>query len=153
MPRKKRITKKMLFTKTIEILQPWMNLHDWKIVVKFCRRMKATADCEAMPEYKEAVIRVHMPTLKMLSHEQIISTAVHELIHCISWPLCEYALFLCRSDVNKLEMMRKLEEGMVTHFERVFTYLAAESLQKELSAMGYYQIDMAFKELEIQHEQ
>jgi hypothetical protein len=35
-----RITKKVLFAKTIEILQPKLNLQDWRIVVKYSYNMQ-----------------------------------------------------------------------------------------------------------------
>lgn len=152
MPRKKRITKKVLFVKTIEIIQPLLNLSDWKIIIRFSNRMRDTADCEASPEYKEALIRINTKQLKLLQYEEVVATAIHEMMHCVVWSLAEWAEDLCKKDASKLEMTRKLEEGLVTHLEKVMMNTITEYIQDELTDEGYSNVDMVFTEVEVVHE-
>lgn len=151
MPRKKRITKKVLFIKTIETVQPMLNLSDWKIIIKFTHRMRNLADCDASPEYKEACIRVNTTYLKKMTYNEIISTAIHEMIHCIVWPLAEWAESLSIKDSNKLDVTRKLEESLVTNLEKVMMNLIPEHLQNQLNIDGYADVNMIFEELEVLH--
>jgi len=152
MARKKRITKKILFVKTVEILQPWLKLSDWKIIVRFSPRMKMAADCEASPEYKEALIRANSQVLKELSSYEIISMAVHEMCHCLVWPLAEWTEDLCHRDADKLEMTRKIEEGLVTNLEKILTDMAVDIIQSALDEENYSPLDLTFKELHVYHE-
>jgi hypothetical protein len=152
MARKKRITKKILFAKTVEILQPWLKLNDWKIIVRFSSRMKMAADCEASPEYKEAMIRANLKVLKELSYYEIISMAVHEMCHCLVWPLAEWTEDLCHRDGDKLEMTRKIEEGLVTNLEKILTDMAVDIIQSALDEENYSTLDLTFKELQVYHE-
>jgi len=153
MPRKKNITKKVLFQKTVEILQPVMNLTDWKVVVVFShsQRMKYTATCEASPEYKLAKIKMNYGDLKHLSHNEIVATAVHEMIHCVLWELGEWGYKLSRKDETKLELSRKYEESAVTSFEKILVPLVTDTLNAELKAQGYYDVDLTFTDFEVQH--
>lgn len=152
MLRKKRITKKVLFVKTIEIIQPLLNLSDWKITIRFSNRMRDAADCEASPEYKDALIRMNTKQLKQLEYQEVIATAIHEMMHCLVWPLATWTEDLCKRDESKLEMTRKLEEGLVTNLEKVLMNTASDYLQKQLNIEGYSNIDMVFTELEVLHE-
>ena len=150
--RKKRITKKILFAKTIEILQPWLKLNDWKIIVRFSSRMKAAADCDASPEYKEALIRVNLKAIKELTHYEIISIAVHEMCHCLIWPLSDWTEDLCHRNADKLEMTRKIEEGLVTNLEKILTDMVLDIIQEALAEENYSKLDLNFEELLVYHE-
>jgi len=152
MPRKKRITKKILFAKTVEILQPYLNLRDWRIIIRYSSRMKNTADCEAFPEYKEAVIRCNLKELPKLSHYDVVSVAIHEMVHCLLWSLVEWTESLCKKDASKLSMTSKMEEGVVTDFEKMLVVMAEAILKKELSAQGYSDIELVFTEFEVFNE-
>jgi hypothetical protein len=152
MPRKKRITKKILFAKTIEILQPYLNLSDWHITVRYSSRMKNTADCEASPEYKEAVIRCNTKQLGELSHYDVVSVAIHEMVHCILWPLTDWTESLCKKDESKLLMTSRLEEGIVTNFEKMLVVMAEDILKNKLAEQGYSDIELVFKEFEVYTE-
>lgn len=154
MPRKKRITKKVLFQKTVEIMQPIMRLSDWKLIVVFSHsmRMKDTANCAASPEYKLARIRVNVNDLKGLQHNEIVAVAIHEMVHCVLWELGEWAHSLSKKDEQRLEISRKYEEGAVTSFEKILLGMATETLNKQLAAQGYYGIDLTFTDFEVQHD-
>ena len=152
MSRKKRITKKVLFVKTIEIAQPLLNLNDWKIRIRFSNRMRGTADCDASPEYKEALIRLNMKELKFLEYQEIVSMAIHELIHCVVWPLTEWTEALCKRDEHKLNATLKLEETLVTNLEKILMNTITGYLQEELSDQGYSNVDMVFQEIHVDHE-
>jgi len=152
MPRKKRITKKVLFAKTVEILKPYLTLTDWKIMVRYSSRMKAAADCDASPEYKEALIRLNTGMLPDLTHYEVVSVAVHEMIHCIVWPLADYTEDLCKKDAQRLEMSRKIEEGVVTTLERAIMNIVTEVLMGHLTKEGYASIDLTPVEMTISHD-
>lgn len=154
MGRKKRITKKVLFEKTIQIMQPIMKLDDWKILVVFSHssRMKNTAECEASPEYKIASIILNYGEMKDLTHNEIVSVAIHEMIHCVLWELGDWALSLSKRDPHKLEISRKYEESAVTAFEKILLPLVATQLNNKLKTEGYNVVDLTFTDLEIQHD-
>lgn len=154
MPRKKRITKRALFTKSVEILQPIMQLTDWKLVITFTnsQRMKNLADCEASPEYKIAKIRVKLDHLKDLSHSEIVCTAIHEMIHCLLWNLGSWAAILSKKDPHKYEITRQYEESTVTVLEKIFVPLIADELNSQLKTQGYYNIDLTFTDFAVNSE-
>lgn len=151
MPRKKRITKKLLFTKTVEIMQPLLGLSDWKLTIRFTKRIKHTADCEAYPEYKEAIIRMNALKLPVLSQWDIVATACHEMMHCIVWPYSEFANDLCKKDTVKLEVSRKLEEGLVTNLEKIMMQSVVNAVVEVLDEQKYTGIDLTFTELQVRH--
>jgi hypothetical protein len=152
MPRKKRITKKVLFTKTVEILQSYLNLKDWRIIIRYSSRMKNTADCAALPEYKQAVIRCNTKDLSGLTHYDIVSVAIHEMVHCLLWPLTDWTETLCKNDITKLSMTSKIEESIVTNFEKILVVMAETILKQELSNQGYADIDLVFTEFQTHTE-
>lgn len=154
MPRKKRITKQVLFRKTVEILQPMMGLADWKIVVVFshAKKMNWTADCTAYPEYKMAKIRLGVNSIKNLTHSEIVSTAIHEMSHCIEWELVAFTEQLCKKDPVKLELTRKYEEQIATTLERIFLPLLIEKLNLALKLQGYCDVDPTFADFEVRHD-
>lgn len=148
----KRITKKVLFAKTVQLLQPKLRLEDWKIVVRFLPKTRPNnivAYCQPMPEYKSAGIRVNMTRLAELNHYEVVSTAIHEMLHCVTWSMTEWAEQLCRKDKQKLEVTRKLDEGIITHLERMLTDITLPQLQKELTAEGYANLDTAFDSFKV----
>lgn len=154
MARKKRITKKVLFQKTVEVMQPIMNLSDWKLVVTFShsKRMRDIANCTALPEYKLAKIRMNYNELARLSHNEIVSTAIHEMIHCILWDLGEWAHRLSKKDPEKTEITRRYEEGSVTSFEKIILPLVTDKLNDILRSQGYYNVDLTFTDFEVRHD-
>lgn len=152
MPRKKRITKKVLFAKTVEILQPWMHLSDWKLTVKFSTsKMKFSATCSAHPEYKIASIRMNSAELGRLSHNEIVATAIHEMTHCLLWELGDWAVDLAGKDKHKIEIARRFEEQSVTSMEKVLVPLMAPILNKELARQGYEPLDLSFTDFVIEN--
>lgn len=149
---KKRISKKLLFTTTVKILQPMFRLTDWNLTIQFTKRMKATADCDAAPEYKSATIRVNLKELEHLTEYVVISTAIHELIHCVVWPLGSWAERLSKNDTHKLNMTTQFEESVVCSLEGIFVPLVLAEVNKELSRRGYAQVDSSFDELVVYDE-
>lgn len=141
MPRKKHITKKILFSKTVEIVKPWLQLTDWKIQLRFSKKMRDAAECLAYPEYRLANIRVNQNRFNELSQYEVVSTAIHEMLHCITWRFTEWTIDLCKKDKTKLEITRRLEEGFITELEKIITDLAWDFLQTELSSQNYLPLD------------
>lgn len=150
----KRITKKVLFSKTVEILQSVLQLNDWRIIVSYSRSMKKAelASCQSWPEYKQAKIRLNLTRLKEFNDYEIITTAIHELVHCLTWPLAEWAEQLSKKDVQKLELTRKLDEGLVTNLEKILGSLCKDLLQTELKSQGYCALDLTFEKFDVKFE-
>ena len=149
----KRITKKVLFAKTIEILQPKLNLQDWRIVVKYSYNMKKNlADCMAEPEYRQASIRLSLTQSKNYTHYEIIATAIHEMMHCVLWPLSQLTTDFSKKDAHKLELSRRTDEAVVTHLERVFTDMAVPYLREELIKQGYQDVIGDFENIRLSHD-
>lgn len=148
----KRITRRVLFAKTIQLLQPKLHLDDWKIVVRFSQKTRpnnVVAYCQPMPEYKQAGIRVNLTKLAELNHYEVVSTAIHEMLHCVTWSMTEWAEMLCRKDKQKIEVTRKLDEGIVTHLERMLTDITLPLLQSHLAEEGYRELDAEFDTFKI----
>jgi hypothetical protein len=145
----KRITKKMLFTKAVEIIKTWFKFQDWKISVKFVQSMKHTAYCTANPEYKIASIYVNTSHLTALTHNEVVATALHELLHCIVWPLGEWAGRLSNKDKHKLEITRRYEEEVVTNLERIILPLVQTQLNIKLLEEGYTAVNLDFTDFSI----
>jgi hypothetical protein len=131
-----------------------MRLSDWKIVVVFShsQRMRDTATCEAAPEYKVAKIRINSYEIPDLSPEEIVSIAIHEMLHCVLWDLGEWGYKLSKKDATKLELSRKYEESAVTNLEKIFRPLLEETINSELRAQGYYNVDLTFTDFGVQHD-
>jgi hypothetical protein len=147
----KRITKKVLFTKAVEIIKTWFKFQDWKITVKFVRDMKHTAYCTVNPEYKIASIYVNMAQLKGLTHNEVVATALHELLHCIVWPLGEWATLLSNKDKHKIEITRRYEEEVVTNLERIILPLVQVQLNDKLLEEGYGTVNLEFTDFSVNH--
>lgn len=154
MPRKKRITKKVLFKKTVEILQPLIGLADWKLIVSFTYSEKAKwiADCTAHPEYKMAKIRLSVNNIKNLTLSEIVATAIHEMSHCLEWELVAFTEVLCKKDPVKLERTRQYEEQLATSLERILLPLFTDKLNTVLKEQGYCTVDLTFTDFEVRHE-
>lgn len=153
MLRKKRITKKVLLSKSIEILQPILNLDDWKLSVIISRsdKMKMTAHCQAWPEYKLAKLTFNGKYLNYLSHNEIVAVVVHEMIHCVLWEIGNWAEKLSNQNELKLEITRRYEENAVTALEKILIPLVEAHLNKKLKELGYNCVDLTFTDLTIHH--
>lgn len=147
MIRKKRISKKVLFSKCVEILQPILGLHDWTIVVRYSHKIKTqeVASCEAYPEYKQAVIRLHIKKLSNFNDYDMIAIAIHEMCHCILWPIVEWTEDLCKHDKEKLKVTQRLEESTVTYLEKMLVPLTESILKTKLSEEGYRDLEIIFE--------
>jgi len=154
MVKKKRITKKVLLTKSIEILQPILNLSDWKlsIIISKSRKMKVTANCQAWPEYKLAKLTFNGTYLNQLSHNEIVAVAVHEMMHCVLWEIGNWAEKLSNQNELKLEITRRYEENAVTSLEKILVPLVETQLNKKLKDFGYNWVDLSFTDLTITNE-
>jgi len=141
--RLQRITKRKLYIIVSNIIVPQLNLGDWTIKISFTKKMKNLADCEASPEYKSAKIRVNLEAIKTLSYHEVVATALHELLHCITWDLMTWAEQLSRGNEDKLEICRRMGEALTTELEQILFPLISPIVHNELREMGYVNIDMA----------
>lgn len=150
----KNITKRMLFVKCVEIIQPILKLHDWKIAVVFSNseRMKETATCEAHTEYKFAKIVVNAAELSNMTRSEIISIAIHEMSHCVLWDFGEWAMSLTNNDKHKIQYTRKYEESAITKMEHILLPLAGPIVNQQLIELGYSPITLELPKLQHYNE-
>lgn len=75
------------------LVKKWISALDmdrWKIAVRFNEEpQENSAGCIAKPEYREAMITFNLANLS--SERDLEEHVVHELVHCITWPLTEVA--------------------------------------------------------------
>lgn len=148
MVRKRKISKKVLFAKTVEVLQPILRLNEWQIKITFRKlNNKTLADCLPRAEYKSMSIRVNTDELKKYNDYDVICTAIHEMIHSLTSDLALWADELCKGDKAKLEITRKYEEALVSSFERIIGDLTIDILQDKLRNEGYPDLDLSFEKL------
>lgn len=92
-----------------------LGLGDWDVDVVFPEaNYKDTANCDAAPEYKQAVVYLNLTKIDESHLQDYIR---HELLHAILWPLASIANDLARGDAVLLEQVRKAEERVCTDLE------------------------------------
>ena len=95
--------------------QKALGLGGWDIDVVFPEaNYKDTANCEASPEYKQAVIYLNMTKLDDTQLEDYVR---HELFHAVIWPLGSLAHDLAGDNKILQEQIRKAEERVCTDLE------------------------------------
>jgi hypothetical protein len=112
------------FTRRLRFWQKKMLLSGWKIAVEFGPLDHAErAECEAKPEYREALIKIDLPKV---SDEEIDAYCVHELLHCWTWPLEKLAenWAFAKEDDQLYESIRDTAENVVTDIERAILNIA-----------------------------
>lgn len=99
-----------------------MLLADWDITLKLAPiepgddgEDPPKADCDAKPEYKEAVVRMD---LRRIPDDQIDAYCVHELTHVVNWPVEQLAEQSAR-DANGYETARFICETVATTWQDI----------------------------------
>ena len=92
-----------------------LGLADWEIRVDFVT-LPHRADCEARPEYNEAILRFD---LRKIRRDQVAGFVLHELTHCLVWKLAAVGERLAAGREADLEAVRVEEESLVTALERI----------------------------------
>jgi hypothetical protein len=108
-------TKRELVATLVERFRHPLGLVDYDLRLEFVS-LKHRADCEARPEYNEAIIRFD---LKKIRREQLPAFVLHEMIHCLVWKLAAVGERLSAGRDADLEAVRVEEESLVTLLERV----------------------------------
>ncbi|MFQ5888058.1 MAG: hypothetical protein ACE5HY_05125 [Candidatus Hydrothermarchaeales archaeon] len=93
--------------------QKLTGIDDWDIRLKFYT--ENVADCEARPEYLDAVLYLD---LDKIPPEELDSWIRHEVLHCLVWSLAHLAETLTKTKTEK-ELVRIEEEKLVTLLERM----------------------------------
>jgi hypothetical protein len=95
-------------------------LGDWKIAVQVGALDDGSrADCDAKPEYKEALIRLDP---EKIGDDELDGFICHELLHCHTWRLEALAEEWGRSE-SQYVFARETAEGLVTDLERIILNL------------------------------
>lgn len=115
--------------------QSLLGLSGWEITVKFPKKLGSlnsegefvehTADCEAWPHYKQAVLQF---SLKKIEPYQILELVVHELLHCHVWELAAFAQSMAQEDPVKLELAEKMEEALTTTLTEIILEQANQAV-------------------------
>lgn len=101
-------------------------LGDWKVELKFGPlEHSEKADCDAKPEYREAVVRMD---LTKIPDNEIDAYIIHELTHIWTWPIEKQAEHWAGDDESKYETVRDIAEGVVTNLERVILNVSGAKL-------------------------
>jgi hypothetical protein len=107
-------------TARVRFWQKKLLLTDWRISVEVGALDDGSrADCDAKPEYREAVIRLDP---KRVSPEELDAFCVHELLHCHTWKLEQLAENWGRSE-SQYQFARETAETVVTDLERIILNL------------------------------
>jgi hypothetical protein len=110
-------------TARVRAWQKRLCLQDWKITVLVgALDDGARADCDARPEYREAVIRLDPDKI---SADELDAFCCHELLHCHTWRLEQLAEEWGRSE-SQYQFARDTAETMVTDLERIILKLAGK---------------------------
>ena len=102
------------FTQLVRHWQQRLGLGDWTITIQ-CVTLPHRADCDAKPEYKEALIRFD---LKKIAPEDVEAYVVHELLHCHVWRLASVGEYLAKTPTEK-RAVEEAEESLTTDLERL----------------------------------
>lgn len=142
----KIVSKQVLFEKTVQTLQPILGLSDWQIKLVFVKMSKKMlADCYPSPEYKLLTIRLNLNTIEQYNDLGVIGTAIHEMVHALTWELASWADSLCKKDPVKLNITRKYDEALVSSLERTLGNLVGPLIQEKLRQEGYADLDLTFE--------
>lgn len=103
--------------------QRQLGLQAWTIQTTFQKEGDEDASCSAQPEYQFAILYFD---LDKIEPALIDSYIVHELVHCLVWPLANTARALALDDPSKLEWVRTEEESLTTRLEMLLRDLAPD---------------------------
>ena len=123
-----RKSKKQITLLLVDLVKSILRLDDWTIKTQFIKLPSHKADCEANPEYKEAIIRFDV---RKISTDDLIPFVVHEMLHCVIWRLAHVAESFTDDDA-KLEWCRIEEEYLTTQLEQIIVPLVKDKLSTML---------------------
>jgi hypothetical protein len=103
--------------------QQRLGLSAWTITVQTVT-LPHRADCDAKPEYKEALLRFD---LKKIPQEEVEAYIVHELMHCHVWRLAKVGEYLAKTPTEKMAV-EEAEESLTTELERIILSLVREGM-------------------------
>jgi hypothetical protein len=109
-------------TAAVRYWQKRLLLSDWaiKVQVGALDDLDERADCDAKPQYKEAVLRFDPAKIPP---SELDAFCVHELLHCVTWRLEALAEEWGRSESQYI-VARETAETVVTDLERIILGLA-----------------------------
>lgn len=100
-----------------------LDLTGWSVKIEIGPDAEgASASCLAQPEYRSATVRFDPAKIPA---EELDAFCVHELCHCLVWPLANAAHVMAGGDGPKEEWVRTMEEELTTALERLIVKLAA----------------------------
>ena len=109
------------FERRFRFWQKLMLLGEWKITTKYGPLEHGEkADCDAKPEYREALIRFDH---RKISADEVDAYCIHELVHCITWPI-EQLAENSAADENSHATARFICETTATKLEEVILHVA-----------------------------
>ncbi len=110
----------------VKAWQKRLLLGGWKITVEVGPLDDGgKADCDAKPEYREAVLRFDPEKVPDSEWDAYI---VHELLHCWTWPLEKHAEYWAGDDEEKYDAVRDVAEAVVTNLEKLVLAVSGAKL-------------------------
>lgn len=97
-----------------------LRLWDWTLAATFPPEMKDRANCSASPEYQEAVMEFNLARIAPQEERDMV---LHEMGHCMVEDLASLAVTLAKEDPAALEWIRRAEERLTSHIQRVVSGL------------------------------
>jgi len=112
-----RITRRQVLA-LVAKWKPRLLLDSWDIGVKLTTTLDARvqADCSCAPEYLDAVVRIN-PAL--VTPEELEAVIVHEMLHCLTWPLAELAEDAAGTDPATGKRVAAAHELLTSTLQRV----------------------------------
>ena len=99
-----------------EVWRVPLGLGSWSFDVRFEDTVPEQASCVADPEYRKAVLIFN---LRRLAADELDETVLHEMLHCIGWPIAALAIKWAHGDKERREVARQAEELLITHLSNV----------------------------------
>ena len=112
-----RITRRQVLA-LVAKWKPRLLLESWSVGVKLTRKLPAgwQAECSALPEYLDAVVRVNPDAVAV---EDLEGVVVHELVHLHTWAIWELCEDAAREDPALLKRLEKAHEHLTSTLQRV----------------------------------
>lgn len=119
------MTREARIRKLVRKHQRTLRLWDWEIGVDFpTEGMTNAADCEASPEYRQALLRFNLSKIPTEDDEAFV---LHEAVHCWVEGLAHCALTLAGTDTKLQEWVRIEEENLTRAIQQIVVALTSAS--------------------------
>lgn len=117
----------------VEVWRVPLGLGNWALEVHFNDATDEQASCVADPEYRKGLLTFN---LKRLSVDELDETVLHEMLHCVGWPIAALAGKWAGRNRERAEVVRQAEELLITHLSNVILPLLPRVVTRPLRSAG-----------------